>query len=567
MSSWQKLGDILQAEGTLSRDIVENAVKDQQQQAQPQRLGQILRSGHGLSSSALSQALATQYELDYLSVLPNGSGVTELLDQLPLEYVREQRIFPYRLSETCLQLAMTDPTNSKPINDLAALTGLRINISLTSEDEIMRAINQAYAEHAGGDTDLPAELDSEDGDLAATLGPTDLLDSSDEAPIIRFVNGLLARACRERASDIHLEPFEKELIIRYRIDGVLYEVLRPPPKACAAIISRIKIVAGLNIAEKRLPQDGRFRVRIAGRDVDIRVSSLPTAFGERLVLRLLEKSASVIELSQLGLDEQLRYQVENLIAQPHGIFLVTGPTGSGKTTTLYAALSQLNDRSKNIITVEDPIEYQLTGVGQIQVNPKIDLTFAAGLRSILRQDPDIIMVGEIRDSETAEIAVQSALTGHMVFSTLHTNDAAGALTRLLDMKIEPFLVSSAVTGILAQRLVRRLCPNCRSSYSPSTEMLEHFKDLLPKDSDQQYFRSAGCDSCQQIGYRGRTGIYELLLMTDEVRELLMGGADASSIRRAAQQAGMLSLRQDGLKKAAAGETSLEEVLRVTQVSN
>ena len=357
------------------------------------------------------------------------------------------------------------------------------------------------------------------------------------------------------------------MIIRYRIDGVLYEVLRPPQKARAAIISRLKIMSGLNIAEKRLPQDGRFRVRIAGRDVDIRVSSLPTAFGERLVLRLLEKSSSVIELAQIGLDEQLQQQVDQLIRQPHGIFLVTGPTGSGKTTTLYAALSRLNDRSKNIITVEDPIEYQLNGVGQIQVNSKIDLTFAAGLRSILRQDPDIIMVGEIRDLETAEIAVQSALTGHMVFSTLHTNDSAGALTRLLDMKIEPFLVSSAVTGILAQRLVRRLCPDCRSSYAPSEEMIRHFDGLVPNQTDLQFFRSSGCDACQQIGYRGRTGIYELLHLTDEVRELLMAGADASSIRKAAQKAGMRSLRQDGLKKALAGETSLEEVLRVTRIDN
>ncbi len=548
MNNWPKLGEVLKSEGLVTADIVEKALKDQQQQKQSQRLGQILKAHYGLSSAELSQALAKQYDMEYLPTVPTGRGVSDLLDQLPLEYVRAQQIFPFKSSADKLHLAMVDPTNSQPVNDLSAMTGLRVSICLTSEDEILRAINQAYAEHAGGNTNLPAELDSSEEDLAATLGPTDLLDSNDEAPIIRFVNGLLARACKERASDIHLEPFETELIIRYRIDGVLYEVLRPPPKACATIISRLKIMAGLNIAEKRLPQDGRFRVRIAGRDIDIRVSSLPTAFGERLVLRLLETSASVIELEQLGLDPQLRHQVEKLIAQPHGIFLVTGPTGSGKTTSLYAALSHLNDRSKNIITVEDPIEYQLAGVGQIQVNPKIDLTFAAGLRSILRQDPDIIMVGEIRDTETAEIAVQSALTGHMVFSTLHTNDAAGALTRLLDMKVEPFLVSSAINGILAQRLVRKLCLDCRTSYTPSEEITKQFEELLPQSSTRQFFRSNGCDSCQQIGYRGRTGIYELLLMTDEIRELLMGGADASTIHKAAQKAGMLSLRQNGLKK-------------------
>jgi len=566
MNNWLKLGQILQESGLLPAETIEKALHNQQQQVKPQRLGQILQSHYGLSSAELSQALAKQYRFEYLPALP-ASSMAELLTRLPLEYVREQRIFPLRSTATSLQLATSDPGNSSAFNDLAALTGLRIDLCLTSEEEILRAINNAYAEHAGEGTELTAELDTEDGDLAATLGPTDLLDSSDEAPIIRFVNGLLARACRERASDIHLEPFETELIIRYRIDGVLYEVLRPPQKACSAIISRIKIMAGLNIAEKRLPQDGRFRVRVAGKDVDIRVSSLPTAFGERLVLRLLEKSASVIELGQLGLGDRLRQQVSELIGQPHGIFLVTGPTGSGKTTTLYAALSHLNDRSKNIITVEDPIEYQLTGVGQIQVNPKIDLTFAAGLRSILRQDPDIIMVGEIRDGETAEIAVQSALTGHMVFSTLHTNDAAGALTRLLDMKIEPFLVSSAVTGILAQRLVRKLCPDCRSSYIPSEEMIQHFEGLLPQQTDLKFYRSSGCESCQQIGYRGRTGIYELLLMNEEIRELLMSGADANRIRKAAQQAGMTSLREDGLRKAEAGETSLEEVLRVTQLDN
>lgn len=567
MNNWMKIGEILQSDGIVTADILEKALQEQQQQDEPQRLGLILQTHYGLSSGELSQALAKQFDIEYLPVLPNASGVGELLSQLPLEYVREQKIFPFKSSANNLHLAMVDPTNSQPVNDLATMTGLRVNISLTSENEILRAINQAYAEHAGGNTDLPEELDSSEEDLAATLGPTDLLDSNDEAPIIRFVNGLLARACKERASDIHLEPFETELIIRYRIDGVLYEILRPPPKACATIISRLKIMAGLNIAEKRLPQDGRFRVRVAGSDIDIRVSSLPTAFGERLVLRLLETSASVIELEKLGLDAQLRNQVEEMITQPHGIFLVTGPTGSGKTTSLYAALSHLNDRSKNIITIEDPIEYQLNGVGQIQVNSKIDLTFAAGLRSILRQDPDIIMVGEIRDSETAEIAVQSALTGHMVFSTLHTNDAAGALTRLLDMKIEPFLVSSAITGILAQRLVRKLCPDCRKSYTPSEEITKHFEGILPQSSVQQYFRSNGCDSCQQIGYRGRTGIYELLLMTDDIRERLMGGADASTIRKAAQKAGMLSLRQDGLKKAMAGETSLEEILRVTQFGN
>ena len=566
MAPWKKLGEILEDQGAIPGEVVADALKEQHERPD-MRLGDLLQKNHGLSAHDLARALAEQFAFEYIPTLSSGIGASDLLEKLPLEYVRQHCFLPLNRSENSLKLVMADPYNSMVVNDLAALTGLNISISLTAEDEILRAINHVYAEHAGEGAELTADLDIEDSDLSVTLGPTDLLDSSDEAPIIRFVNGLLARACRERASDIHLEPFETELIVRYRIDGILYEVLRPPQKACPAIISRIKIMAGLNIAEKRLPQDGRFRVRVAGRDVDIRVSSLPTAFGERLVLRLLEKSSSVIQLEDIGLDSELKGQVTDLISQPHGIVLVTGPTGSGKTTTLYSALSYLNDQTKNIITVEDPIEYQLNGVGQIQVNSKIDLTFAAGLRSILRQDPDIIMVGEIRDSETAEIAVQSALTGHMVFSTLHTNDAASAVTRLLDMKIEPFLVSSAVIGILAQRLVRKLCPECRSRYEPSEEMIRHFDGLISRQGNRHYYRGQGCSLCQNIGYRGRTGIYELLLITDEIRELLMAGADANRIRKAAIQAGMLSLRQDGLRKAEAGETSLEEVLRVTQVGS
>ena len=564
MSQWQKLGEILVRDAGLSQATLDAALERQQQE--PERLGQLLLQHYSLSESALQQALATQFGLEFLAAIPAVSGVAELLERLPLEYLREQCAFPLEQTDGRLKLVLADVSNSRVLNDLGALSGCHIRLCLATRDEILRAINQAYAQKAG-DTNLTPELDAEDGDLSTNLVPTDLLDSSDEAPIIRFVNGLIARACRERASDIHLEPFETEMSVRYRIDGVLYEILKPPQKAQAAIISRLKIMSGLNIAEKRLPQDGRFRVRIAGRDVDVRVSSLPTAYGERLVLRLLEKSGSVIELSEVGLGDKMRQQIEQLILQPHGIFLVTGPTGSGKTTTLYAALSRLNDRSKNIITVEDPIEYQLNGVGQIQVNPKIELTFAVGLRSILRQDPDIIMVGEIRDGETAEIAVQSALTGHMVFSTLHTNDAAGALTRLLDMKIEPFLVSSAVNGILAQRLVRCLCPNCRTSYEPSDEMIRHFDGLLDEQTDRRFFRGGGCESCQNIGYRGRTGIYELMIINDAIRALLMAGADAGTIRHAAQKGGMLTLRQAGLEKARQGETSLEEVLRVTQLDS
>jgi general secretion pathway protein E len=338
--------------------------------------------------------------------------------------------------------------------------------------------------------------------------------------------------------------------------------LRPPFRATASIISRLKIMAGLNIAEKRLPQDGRFRVRIAAKDVDVRVSSLPTAFGERIVLRLLDKSNNVLSLEDIGMDPELLAQIQKQISKPHGVFLVTGPTGSGKTTTLYAALSRLNDREKNIITVEDPIEYQLAGVGQIQVNAKINLTFANGLRSILRQDPDIIMVGEIRDHETAEIAVQSALTGHMVFSTLHTNDAAGGLTRLVEMGIEPFLAASSIVGILAQRLVRTICPHCREAYRPEASILQQI-GLNPAE-EHTFYRGRGCDKCMNIGYRGRSGIYELLGMSEAIRAQLLANIDAASIRQTAIQQGMVPLRQAGLDKARQGVTTLEEVIRVTQ---
>jgi len=562
MIQWTRLGELLQQQFGVEAETIAAALQVQADQGG--RLGDILSERFGLSGKILGAALAKQFNLPFFETLPEPTGVGELIDRLPLGYVREQRIFPLEQDKGRLLLAVTDPGNGRAVNDLVALTGNQVEICLATEEEILGAVNRAYEQQADKTDNLAPDIGTSDDGLEPQLEPADLLDTSDEAPIIRFVNSLLTKAYRERASDIHLEPFETELVVRYRIDGILYEVLRPPQRAHAAIISRLKIMAGLDIAEKRLPQDGRFRVRIAGKDLDVRVSSLPTAFGERLVLRLLEKSSSVLDLADIGMDQKLLQQLGGLITQPHGIFLVTGPTGSGKTTTLYAALTRLNNREKNIITVEDPIEYQLTGISQIQVNPKIDLTFAAGLRSILRQDPDIIMVGEIRDGETAEIAVQSALTGHMVFSTLHTNDAAGALTRLTEMGIEPFLAASSISGILAQRLVRQLCPHCRQAYTPTPEVLAEIGSGIRLPPQAKFYQARGCEECLQIGYRGRTGIYELLVMDDHIRDLLMQGKDATSIRHAAQQAGMLSLRHSGLNKVLAGETSLEEVLRVTQ---
>ena len=389
------------------------------------------------------------------------------------------------------------------------------------------------------------------------------MDETSEAPIIRLVNLMLSQAVKARASDIHVEPYQDKLKVRYRVDGILYDKLAPPKRIQSTLVSRIKVMAKLNIAEKRLPQDGRMEIRIADKNVDIRVSTIPTAFGERVVLRLLDKSTVLLELSDLGLPEERLKLVDRLIRTPHGIILVTGPTGSGKTTTLYAALNTINNPDINIITIEDPVEYQIEGIGQIQVNPKIGLNFANGLRSIVRQDPDVILVGEIRDMETAEISIQSALTGHLVFSTLHTNDAASAVTRLIDMGIEPFLVSSSVMAILAQRLVRVVCDDCKEAYAPHEESLESI-DITPEmAAGKKIYRGKGCPSCLNTGYRGRTGIFELMILDDSIKNLILKTSDANAIKRQAVEQGMLSLRQDGAQKVLDGITTIEEVFRIT----
>jgi general secretion pathway protein E len=563
IKGWQRIGDLLRQDCDLAEAAVEDALTAQNDTGQ--RLGEILLERQAITAEQLGRALARQQDLHFLESIPGKDVDHTLLDLVPIGFAKEFRIFPVRRDESGVLVAVADPLNSQPVNDLVSLTGAWVTVAVATPQEILRAINQAYESRAGENTEIIADIGNGKADeLSGDLEPADLLDTSDEAPIIRFVNSLVTKAYRQRASDIHIEPFENELIIRYRIDGILYEVFKPPIRAHASIISRIKIMSNMNIAEKRLPQDGRFRVRIAGKDVDVRVSALPTAFGERVVLRLLDKSSSVLALEDIGMEEGLLRQINQMIRRSHGIFLVTGPTGSGKTTTLYAALSRLNTKEKNIITVEDPIEYQLAGVGQVQVNPKIHLTFANGLRSILRQDPDVIMIGEIRDGETAEIAVQSALTGHIVFSTLHTNDSAGALTRLVEMGIEPFLAASSVMGVLAQRLVRTICPHCREGYHPTQELLDEMGlgDSLSRDA--VVYRGRGCEQCLQIGYRGRTGIYELLTVDDTVRDLVLKKSDSAAIKNAAGRHGMIPLREAGLAKALAGETSLEEIMRVTQ---
>jgi general secretion pathway protein E len=410
------------------------------------------------------------------------------------------------------------------------------------------------------------DMNEEDGELIISeIEQTgDLLDDTSDAPIIKLVNLMLSQAVKDRASDIHVEPTQDRLKIRYRVDGVLYDMLSPPKHVQSTLISRIKIMAKMNIAEKRLPQDGRIEIRIGDKNIDIRVSTIPTAFGERVVLRLLDKTHILLSVSDLGMPEERLKDFDRLIRSAHGIILVTGPTGSGKTTTLYAALSTINTTDINIITIEDPIEYQIEGIGQIQVNRKIDLTFAKGLRSIVRQDPDVILVGEIRDLETAEIAIQSALTGHLVFSTLHTNDSASAVTRIIDMGIEPFLVTSSVISILAQRLVRVICKDCKEAYTPDQESLQNIGLTPEMFGGNQIFRGRGCPSCLSTGYMGRTGIFELMNLDDTVKNMILKTSDANAIKRKALEQGMITLRQDGAKKVVDGITTIEEVFRVTQ---
>ncbi|MDX2493821.1 MAG: type II secretion system ATPase GspE [Desulfuromusa sp.] len=558
---WRQLGEILVQDKGLSEDVVRQALREQETSSL--RLGEILKEKGATTEITLAEALATQSGIEYVAEPKVATSALHLLTTIPISYARENLAVPLEIDGQTIRLAVIDPSNNRILNDLSVLTGCRIIPCLAEPDKLIEAINQGYETLSGGGGDSSIS-DIVQEDLDGSIQIEDLLDTSDEAPIIRFVNGLLTQAYRQRASDIHIEPFETEVIVRYRVDGILYEVQRPPHRALSNIISRLKIMANLDIAEKRLPQDGRFSVRIAGKQGDIRVSTLPTAFGERVVLRLLDKSAGVLKLRDIGVDSEMLPQIKAMIAKNHGIFLVTGPTGAGKTTTLYSALSALNSSEQNIITVEDPIEYQLPGVGQIQVNPKIDLTFAQGLRSILRQDPDVIMVGEIRDSETAKIAVQAALTGHLVFSTLHTNDSAGALARLVDMGVEPFLAASALVGVLAQRLVRTVCPHCRISYQPEKELLAELFDGTEVPKQATFYRGRGCSHCMQVGYLGRTGVYELLEVTDPIRQLVTSNADAATIRQQALKMGMRSLRQAGLVKVLAGQTTVEEILRVTQ---
>ncbi|MBM4331505.1 MAG: type II secretion system protein GspE [Deltaproteobacteria bacterium] len=520
-----------------------------------------------LTEEELLTSLSLRMRLPYIKNLEEEGLDSSLVSRVPIAFSRKHRVVTVKMEDGVLIVATPDPLNYEPLDDLRLILGCReVRAVLCSEREILRAINRFYEQSADTPEEMIQSMDTESRDriLHELEEIEDLLDVSDEAPVIKLVNLILFQAVKERASDIHIEPFLKELKVRYRIDGILYHRLDPPKRYQPAIVSRLKVMAKLDIAEKRLPQDGRIPIKIADKDIDIRVSIVPTTFGERVVLRLLDKSSVLFGMEEIGLgSDQLQVLLE-LIHRSNGILLVTGPTGCGKTTTLYAALSRINSPDKNIITIEDPVEYQLGGIGQIQVNPKIGLTFAQGLRSVLRHDPDVILVGEIRDAETAEIAIQAALTGHLVFSTLHTNDAASAATRLVDMGVEPFLVASVVRAIVAQRLIRVICPECKEGYIPEAEALAEIGITPEQVATGRVYRGKGCPACSNTGYRGRTGTYEMLIMSEAIRQLIMKKADSATVGRKAVEEGMKTLREDGARKVISGITTLEEVVRVTQ---
>ncbi len=486
-----------------------------------------------------------------------------LLKDLPIGFAKRNLVLPLRVEDGKLVGLVGGDNGRLALRELALKRGLRPEAIEETPERVIEEINLAYGQ-LGSAEDVMEEIQAEDLTSVATEfeSPKDILELTTEAPIIRLLNALLQQAVKERASDIHIEPYERELEVRMRTDGVLRTVLRPPKVIQDALITRVKILAGLDIAEKRLPQDGRIRLLVGGRDIDVRVSVVPTVHGERAVLRLLDRSQGLLGLSELGLEPEQAEAFERALQSTSGIILVTGPTGSGKSTTLYAALNKIYSVEKNIITIEDPVEYQLKGIGQIQVNPRIGLTFASGLRSILRQDPDIIMVGEIRDLETAQIAVQASLTGHLVLSTLHTNDAASAVTRLLDMGVEPFLLGSSLVQVLAQRLVRLVCPECKVFYSPEEKELAYFKRAGIEV--EQLARGRGCSLCKGSGYMGRTAIFEVLTIDRDIRALIRPATASHEIKDLAVRKGMRSLQVSGLLKAARGETTLEEVLRVTE---
>ncbi len=513
----------------------------------------------------LLRRIAEHLGYDYVAELPvqfPGDAIASLTGKLARDY----GVMPLRADDQSIDLLVTDPFNTQAVDDLTFALDRNVRLFLADPDKVEVQIKQHYGEDEGTIDDLLQEISTtnvttDQGNRA--LSERDIESMAEQTPIIKFVNLVIGQAIRDKASDIHFEPFEHEFKIRYRIDGSLYEMAPPPKQLALPIISRVKVLASLNIAERRIPQDGRIKINIGGRPVDLRVSTLPTQFGESVVLRVLDQAAVRLDISQLGMPEDVFNGIHDVVRRPNGIFIVTGPTGSGKTTTLYSGLRIVNTVDLKILTAEDPVEYEIEGIMQVPVNPLAGLTFASALRSFLRQDPDIIMVGEIRDLETAQISIQASLTGHLVLSTLHTNDAAGAITRLIDMGVESFLIASSLEAVLAQRLVRRICSHCRSSYLPSGDLLAQLGIARDNVGDRQFFYGRGCPTCNQSGYRGRLGIYEWLRLTDAVRDLVTQKAPTLAIRQKSIEQGMRTLRDDGMRAIFDGNTTIEEVIKYT----
>jgi len=554
------LGVMLVERGLATQEQIDQALADQRRHDNSRRLGEILIENRIISEAALLEVLSDHLGCPIidLTVTPPDPDAVQIV---PSEFALRHHLLPIRHEDHTLTVAMADPLDIQSIDDLRLLTGYSVVPMLASPTEIRRAAEQLYMQQMLEGVEAVDQGTSEE----ESIDVADLQKMAREELVIQMVNLIINQAIQDRASDIHIEPFEKELRVRYRVDGVLHEVNAPPKRLHPAIISRIKILSDMDIAERRLPQDGRMRIRSAGRQIDLRVSTVPTLYGESAVLRILDKQTAMLGLQELGMYSDTFERFRNLITEPHGIILVTGPTGSGKTTTLYAALNEIYSPEKKIITIEDPVEYQLAGINQIQVHPQINLTFANGLRHIVRQDPDIIMVGEIRDTETVEIAIQAALTGHLVFSTLHTNDAAGAISRLLDMGAEPYLVASSLIGSIAQRLVRVICPRCKTPVTASPVELGQLGITPEMLNGGSVYEGAGCPECRGVGFRGRSGLFEMLTVDDTVRQMIVNRAPSTEIRQYAQRTqGMRTLIQDGRRRILAGETTVKEVLRVCQ---
>jgi type IV pilus assembly protein PilB len=553
----KSLGDILVEEGLLSRDQLETAEEEQQRVGKS--LGRVLVDMGLVKEADLVSALARQVGLEFVD-LTEAQIDAAAASLLPEQVSRRYRALPIGFDGTRLIVAMSDPANVFALDDIRTITGMEIKPVVATASDVEAAIRR-YGQFDQSVEDIATEASSAATDEAQDL--ESMPAAVEEAPIVRLVNLLITQAVTDRASDIHIEPMEKDIRIRYRIDGVLHEVMRSPKNIQNGLISRLKVMADINIAERRIPQDGRVGLVVGGRAVDLRLATLPTVYGEKIVIRILDKTSVLLKLDDLGFSEFAYKRFEEAFRKPYGTVLVTGPTGSGKSTSLYATLNIINTLDKNIITVEDPVEYRLPGVNQIQVNPKAGLTFATALRSILRADPDVVLIGEIRDAETAIIGVEAALTGHLVLSTLHTNDAASAITRLVEMGVEAYLVASSLDCSLAQRLARRLCSHCREAYRPTEVELQEagFPEHLANRVEELY-RPAGCSRCGKTGYRGRLGLYEVMPITEEIERLTVERRSSDDIRRVAIEQGMVTLREDGLEKVAAGLTSMEEIFRV-----